>query len=69
MKSLTYRPPTRAERAEKYANKMLWKAGERMRRYDGRRVHRALANLSRNHPDYGCTPAEHEHRKAERGAA
>jgi len=25
-----------------------------------------LANLSRRHPDYGCTPIEHARRKAER---
>lgn len=26
------------------------------------------ANLSRHHPDFGCTPAEHERRKAARAA-
>lgn len=29
----------------------------------GRVLDRAYANLSWKHPDYGCTPAEHEARK------
>lgn len=28
----------------------------------------AMANLSKFHPDFGCTPAEHETRKRERTA-
>jgi hypothetical protein len=32
----------------------------------GRRL--VMANLSRNHPDWGKTPAEHEERKALRAA-
>lgn len=28
----------------------------------------AMANLSKYHPDFGCTPAEHAQRRAEREA-
>lgn len=58
-----YRVPTRADRAETHRNKMLWK---KQRRAGDRTGRIPRANLSRNHPDYGCTPAEHERRKTAR---
>jgi hypothetical protein len=59
----TYRSPTRAERTTVHRDKMLYKS-----QYPARcgKASAPAANLSRNHPDYGCTPAEHEARKLAR---
>ncbi len=61
----TYRAPTRAERAGSHREKMLRKAGRRHGHPN--MLPEPLANLSRNHPDYGCSPVEHAQRKAGRG--
>ncbi len=56
----TYRLRTRAQRSGAHRLKMSVKYGTKQP--NARPVH-VLANLSRYHPDYGCTPAEHERRK------
>lgn len=56
---------TKEEIAERHRNKMEWKADERERAYARRRKPQVFANLSRRHPDSGCTPKEHARRKAE----
>jgi hypothetical protein len=58
----TYRAPTRAERNQTHRDKMQSKSESR-HGHDGM-LPNPCANLSRNHPDYGCTPAKHARRKA-----
>lgn len=50
---------TRAEKLER-------KRRRREMEYKSTGVHLVMANLSKNHPDYGLSPAEHLRAKAER---
>lgn len=50
---------TRAEKLER-------KRRRREMEYKSTGVHLVMANISRNHPDYGMSPAEHLRAKAER---
>lgn len=56
---------TKADRLAAHRYDMDDKKRRRSPRDSGRKIN-VRANLSRNHPDYGCTPAEHAHRKAGR---
>ena len=59
----TYRAPTKRDRAIAHAADIARKKA-RPRRC--RSLGEPLANLSRKHPDAGCTPGQHARRKAER---
>jgi hypothetical protein len=50
---------TRAEKLER-------KRKRREMEYKSTGVHLVMANISRNHPDYGMSPAEHLRAKVER---
>ena len=54
------------ERALKHKNKMQEKARRRYMIWKSTPEPLVLANLSKNHPDYGMTPREHEMAKRQR---
>jgi len=54
------------KRTEKHREKMNRKAKQRDLRYRSTGEKLILANISKNHMDYGMSPAEHLRAKAER---
>lgn len=53
-------------RTEEHKRKMLRKRMARERAYRSVGQPLVLANISKNHPDYGMSPAEHEAAKKSR---